>query len=217
MNITKNLMIKQLSRMPKTGDFDELNFRRGVNVLVGESSTGKTQWLKMLNFLMGDRDSNVSNAFESDLVEKYDSVKGVFILGDQEITLERNWKQSGNKGKIYIDGRAIRAEDFSMEFLSSLNIPTLYYPQGNPLSSRKWPELSWRSLLRHVYRKQSSWGDLADKQVPVEQHACILLFLGIAEYLFSPEYKQLVDKQKEIYTKEVRKEEFVNTLNVTSQ
>ena len=32
--ITKNFTIKQLKRFPKTGDFDELNFQLGVNVLV---------------------------------------------------------------------------------------------------------------------------------------------------------------------------------------
>lgn len=47
---TKTLIIKQLSRSPKTGDFDELNFEPGVNVLVGQPNTGKTQWLRMFNF-----------------------------------------------------------------------------------------------------------------------------------------------------------------------
>jgi hypothetical protein len=44
-----------------------------------------------------------------------------------------------------------------------------------------------------------------------------LLFLGIAEYLFSSEYEQLAQKQKEIYRRQVRKEEFVSTLNQISR
>jgi len=214
---TKTLIIKQLSRTPKTGDFDELNFEPGVNVLVGNPNTGKTQWLRMLNFLMGDRDSNPANAFDEDLVSKYDSIKGVFMIGDEEITLERNWKQSGNKGKVFIDGTSITADTFSSYLLPLLDIPTVHYPQGNPLSLRTWPELSWQSLLRHIYRRQKSWGELANKQPEVDQHACILLFLGIAEHLFSTEYEQLAEKQKEVYKQEVRKEEFVSTLNQISR
>lgn len=214
---TKTLIIKQLSRSPKTGDFDELNFEPGVNVLVGQPNTGKTQWLRMFNFLMGDRDSNPANAFHEDLVNKYDSVKGVFILGDEEITLERTWKQSGNKGKVFIDGVPITADNFSSYLLPRLNIPTVHYPQGNPLSYRTWPELSWQNLLRHIYRRQVSWGELVSKQPEIDQHACILLFLGIAEYLFSSEYEQLAEKQKEIYKQQVRKEEFVSTLNQISR
>lgn len=213
----KTLMIKQLSRLPKTGDFDELNFKPGVNVLVGESSTGKTQWLRMFSFLMGDRDSNPSNAFEEQLVNKYNSIRGIFTIDGEEVVLERHWKQPRNKGKIFINESPIKAEDFSSYFLSRLEIPILNYPQGNPLSPRTWPELSWRSLLRHIYRRQSSWSELADKQPEVEQHACILLFLGIAEYLFSSEYQKLAEKQKEIYKQEIRKEEFVGTLNQISR
>jgi energy-coupling factor transporter ATP-binding protein EcfA2 len=215
--ITKTLMIKKLLRSPKTGDFDELNFEPGVNVLVGAQNTGKTQWLRMLNFLMGDRDSNPANAFDQVLVDKYESVKGIFLIGEEELILERNWKKSGQRGKIFINGEPIIAENFSSHLLQLLNIPTLHYPQGNPLSSRTWPELSWRSLLRHIYRRQDSWGELVFKQPEVDQHACILLFLGIAEYLFSSDYEQLAGKQKEIYRQEVRKEEFIRTLNQISR
>jgi hypothetical protein len=214
---TKTLIIKQLSRSPKTGDSDELNFEPGVNVLVGQPNTGKTQWLRMFNFLMGDRDSNPANAFDENLVNKYDSVKGVFIVGDEEIILERRWKQAGNKGKVFVDGMPIPADNFSSYLLPRLEIPTVHYPQGNPLSLRTWPELSWQSLLRHIYRRQTSWGELVNKQPEVDQHACILLFLGIAEYLFSSEYEQLAEKQKEIYRQQVRKEEFVGTLNQISR
>lgn len=214
---TKTLIIKQLSRSPKTGDFDELNFEPGVNVLVGQPNTGKTQWLRMFNFLMGDRDSNPANAFDENLVNKYDSVKGVFIIGNEEIILERRWKQAGNKGKVFVDGMPIPADNFSSYLLPRLEIPTVHYPQGNPLSLRTWPELSWQSLLRHIYRRQTSWGELVNKQPEVDQHACILLFLGIAEYLFSSEYEQLAEKQKEIYRQQVRKEEFVGTLNQISR
>ncbi len=85
--ITKNFTIKQLKRFPKTGDFDELNFQLGVNVLVGEPSTGKTQWLQMFNFLMGAPEIK----FNETISDKYDSVEGIFVIGNEEIHLERKW------------------------------------------------------------------------------------------------------------------------------
>lgn len=215
--ITKTLIIKNLSRFPKTGSFDELTFEQGVNVLVGNHNTGKTQWLLMLNYLMGDSDGNPANAFHNDLVQKYDSISGIFLINGEEISLERRWKEPGMKGKVFINGEPISAKEFSSHLMSKLNIPLLHYPQGNPLSPRTWPELSWRSLLRHIYRNQKSWSEIISKQPEIEQHACLMLFLGIAEYLFSNTYEQLVSMQKEFYRKQVEKEQFMKTLNQISK
>lgn len=209
--ITKNFTIKQLRRFPKTGDFDELNFQLGVNVLVGEPSTGKTQWLQMLNFLMGAPEIK----FDETISSKYDSVEGIFVIGDEEIHLERKWKESGNKTKVFINGESVSAEEFSSSLLTRLNIPILNYPQSNPL--KNWISLSWRQLLRHIYRRQKSWGDLADKQPEIDQHACILMFLGIAEYLFSDKHELLAAQQKRINTLQVRKDQFVQTLTEISK
>jgi len=211
--ITKNFAIKQLRRFPKTGDFDELNFEFGVNILVGESSTGKTQWLQMLNYLMGSPEIK----FDEIIEKKYDSVEGVFVIGDEEIHLQRKWKESGSKTKVFVNGEAVSIDEFSTNFLTRLNISILNYPQSNPLSFNKWIALSWRQLLRHIYRRQKSWGDLADKQLEIDQHACILMFLGIAEYLFSDKHSQLVESQKRINSLQIRKDNYVKTLTKISK
>jgi hypothetical protein len=208
--ITKNFTIKQLKRFPKTGDFDELNFQLGVNVLVGEPSTGKTQWLQMFNFLMGAPEIK----FNETISDKYDSVEGIFVIGNEEIHLERKWKESGNKTKVFVNGESVSADEFSSNLLTRLNIPVLNYPQSNPLKT--WVSLSWRQLLRHIYRRQISWGDLADKQLEIDQHACILMFLGIAEYSFSDKRSQLVESQKMINSLQTRKENYLKTLTEIS-
>lgn len=209
--ITKNFAIKSLKRFPKTGDYDELNFEFGVNVLVGEPSTGKTQWLQMLNYLMG---SDIK--FDEIIQEKYDSVEGIFVIGDEEIHLERKWKESGSKTKVFVNKEAISQEELSGVFLTKLNFPVLNYPQSNPMSFNKWISLSWRRLLRHIYRRQKSWAELADKEFEIDQHACILMFLGIAEYLFSDKHSQLVESQKRINSLQTRKENYLKTLTEIS-
>lgn len=213
---TKNIMIKKLIRMPKFSEHDELEFRAGVNVIVGMPNTGKTKWLQMLDYLMGER-GKPEDSFGQDLVSKYDSVKGIFQIGDKEVSIERRWKERGMKGKVIINDEAIPVEDFSDYLLKELNIPILHFPQGNPYSERMWPVLGWRSLLRHMYRQRRFWSDIADKQVASEQHACMMLFLGIAEILFSEEYGELVAKRKRIFQLEAGKEQFLAMLDQVSK
>ena len=75
-----------------------------------------------------------------------------------------------------------------------------------PWDNAHGPNSGWRSLYRHMYRRQSFWGDIADRQPESEQHACILQFCGIAEKLFSEEYGRLIEKQKRIVELQAQKE-----------
>jgi hypothetical protein len=93
----------------------------------------------------------------------------------------------------------------------------LHYPQGDPHGHRTWPELSWRILLRHIYRRQWSWNDLADAQPTSDQHAALLQFLGVAEYLFSDEYGELVGQEKQVWELQATKEQFLSMLHEVSR
>ena len=188
----KTLVIRQLARFPQQGVEDELNFDVGVNVLAGPPNTGKTKWLKMLDYLMGDS-GTPENAFGEDMADKYESIRALFRIGEDEITVERRWHERGAKGKIFVDGEPYSTGDFSHYLLERLGIPILHFPQGNPYSERAWPELSWRTLLRHIYRQQGFWSDIANKQPKGDQHACLMMFLGLAEHIFSPEHGDLVE------------------------
>ena len=52
--MAKTLIIRELSRCPEHGSEDRLHLVPGVNLIVGAPNTGKTQWMKMLDFLLGD-------------------------------------------------------------------------------------------------------------------------------------------------------------------
>ena len=54
------------------------------------------------------------------------------------------------------------------------------------------------------------------QQPESEQHACILQFLGIAEYLFSDEYARLVDIRRHIVRSQADKDSFIETVNEIS-
>lgn len=212
---TKTFVIKELTRTTTDGDQESLEFKTGVNVLVGRPNTGKSKWLAMLDYLLGERGSP-EKAFGTDLAEKYTSVHAVIEIDGEEIVVERNWKKRGLKTKVVVDEEPIDLDDFSEFLLEKVKIPSLHYPKGNPFRGT-WPALSWRVLFRHVYRQQRFWSDFADKQPEVDQHACLMLFLGIAEYLYSEKYGELIQKRKKIFQLEAMKDEFQKILDEISK
>jgi hypothetical protein len=116
-----------------------LVLKKGVNLLVGEKNTGKTVWLRMLDYLMGD-DSQPQEAFGNDVAAKYDSISATLEIAAEQIILERRWKESGARTKVFVNGEAISAGDFSQYLLKRLNIPVTHFPKGSPFAERAWPD-----------------------------------------------------------------------------
>lgn len=211
----KFLMIKRLVRTPQFDTSDELILSPGVNVIVGRGNTGKTKWLQMLDYLMGDKD-DPNEAF-GDLANKYDTIKALISIDNDEFWVERRWKQHGAKGKVFIENDPRDTADYQRFLLERLRIPLVHFPKGNPYEERTWPELSWRVIFRHIYRQQRFWGDLADKQPESEQHASLMQFLGIAQHLFSEKSGNLVQKRKEIWKLQGAREQYLSMLDEISR
>lgn len=185
---------------------DSLSLDTGVNVIVGAKDTGKSGWLQTISFLLGDTDApDDALGF---VATKFDQATLELRVGAALLTVQRRWKEPGSKGKIFVNGRSVRASEFSDFILDELDIPRLQFPRGNPYSVASWAKLSWRMLFRHVYREERFWSDLADKQPDREQHACILLFLGIAEKLYPPELHVEIEKRKELANLVARRDQF---------
>lgn len=216
MSASHTLIIHELIRSPEAGPEDRLELCTGVNVLVGPPNTGKTKWLQMLDFLFGNDDTAL-DAFGDDIASKYVSVLARMTVSGEPWTVERCWDEGIPKSQVLLNEEAVSVKEFLRRLMSKLNIPILHYPQGNPYGSRSWPELGWRSLYRHIYRRQHLWGDIADRQPESEQHACIVQFSGLAEHLFSPEYGQLVEKEKKIIELRAQKEQFMSVLSQVSK
>ena len=216
--MSKNISIKEISRITKHGEIETLKFKKNVNLIVGEPNTGKTVWLKMLDYLLGDT-STVEDAFGSEapegenLTEKYISIIGRITINGEEFHLERNWHEKGKKTKIKINDDEIADGEFSSFLLNKLDIPILHYPKGNPYSEQTWPELSWRNLLRHIYRQERFWDDIADKQPEKDQFATISLILGFAQKLFPNEFGELIEKNKKKFRLEAQREQFKELLD----
>jgi predicted nucleic acid-binding Zn-ribbon protein len=201
------ISIRNVSRITDTGDEESLSFQNGVNVIVGPPNTGKSVWLTMIDFLLGDT-GNAQSSFGEELADKYCCISGTVRIGAHEYQLERRWKERGFAGSVLVDNEKYSADEFSDFLLDRLGFPILHFPKGDPYSPKRWPVLSWRSLLRHIYRQWRFWGDLADQQPHGDQLACLLMFLGVAELVYPKEYEQLVQKNKERLRLEAAKDEF---------
>jgi hypothetical protein len=212
----KTMIILNLARFPAKGSNDKLNFEPGVNVIVGPPNTGKTQWLKILDHLLGD-DSPANQTFAEEVFEKYEYAELTASIAGREFSIKRYWKDPALRSKIIIDGNQLSKADFYDEIQRLLDLPPVHYPQGDPYGSRTWPELGWRSLFRHIYRRQQFWTDLADLQPESEQHACIMQFLGIAKDLFSREYGELIQSGKKIQELKLKREHFLSMLQEISR
>lgn len=207
------LSIARLERRLATGNVEELVFKPGVNLVVGPPNTGKTKWLQTLDFLLGDPGENpFEEAEETGLAEKYEAAAVDLVLGDEVFRLERRWHEPGSKTKVFVGDTAMSAKEFQHWLMEHLGIPLLHFPKGNPMSGQTWPELSFRTLLRHIHRQQRFWTDFADKQPEAEQHACLLQFFGLAERIYTDDYGRLIQLQIKVERLKSRREQFNQTL-----
>jgi hypothetical protein len=215
-SINPSLWIREVIRFPENGPEDRLSFELGVNVLVGVPNTGKSKWLRMIDYLFAD-DNKPAEVFEEEITEKYHSLRATIVVAGEDWTIERNWKDTSLITKISLNGELMTLGSFTAKLLEALHIPIVHYPQGNPYGPRTWPQLGWRSLYRHMYRRQGFWNDLAERQPESEQHACILQFVGVAEILFSEQYGKLVGLEKKIQQLQSAREQFVAMLQEVSR
>jgi hypothetical protein len=208
------LSITSVDRRLATGNVETLAFQSGVNVFVGPPNTGKTKWLQTLDFLLGDTGANPYESADSEgLAEKYEAAAACLQIGDDAFRIERRWNEPGAKGKVFVDDEGMLARDFQHWLMEKLAIPVVNFPKGNPMSGQTWPELSFRSLLRHMYRQQRFWSGLVDLQPDAELHAGLLSFLGLADRVFSEDYGVLVKLRLEAQNLKARREQYSQTLN----
>ena len=207
------LRVVRIERRLSIGNVEELPFSPGVNLIIGPPNTGKTKWLQTLDFLLGDLGDNpFEGAEETGLAEKYDAAAATVSIGGETFRIERRWREAGAKTKVFVNDVPMLASEFQYWLMERLDIPLVNFPKGNPMSGQTWPTLSFRMLLRHIYRQQRFWGDIADRQPEGEQHACLLQFLGLAERIYAEEFGQLINLRMRIERLKARREQFSQTL-----
>ncbi|MCA8833311.1 coiled-coil domain-containing protein [Hymenobacter pini] len=217
--MSKTLLIRQLSRVDADGAEETLHFTEGVNVMVGPSNSGKTAWLAMLDFVLGDPGTaddgflRKEDAVGRKLATLYSELRAVIEIDEQAYVLERKWKEPNLVRKTVVDGVPMSTAEFSAFILEKLHIPTSRFVKGNPYTEGSVLDISFRMMLRHIFRQERFWSDLADSQFPYEQHAVLTQFLGLADKMLSSVDEKLLEKRRELSSAEIKRNQFLATLD----
>jgi hypothetical protein len=180
--LRRTVRFGQITRFQNVGEPERISFKPGVNLLVGAPNSGKSVWLQMLDFMLGDHIS-FGKRFSHEIEYKYSRIEAEVWINDQPHVMNRLCWPSAENASAMIDGRSVGARGIQRFIEKSLGIPQLFFPRGLG-TRRQWNELSWRMLMRHVYRQQRFWGDIADRLYADENTAVVLQFLGVAKDVF---------------------------------
>jgi hypothetical protein len=213
----RTLNILSVTRAREDGPDEEISLHPGMNLIIGRPNSGKSSWLKFIDYLLGSRKGDPSEALGEQLANKYSKAWAILELAGKSHRVERRWTVRGGKNRLWLDDLAITPDEFSDFFLEQLGAPVIRYPSGNPYADRSWPTLSWRTLMRHVYRREDQWVSLAPKQPEGAIHACMLEFAGLAQAVYPPALANYVEKRRLIGQLIARRENFVQILRQVTE
>lgn len=80
----RTMMIERVTRTPVSGVQETLEFDSGVNVIVGGPNAGKTKWLSVIDFVLGDT-GTPEDGLGSDVAAKYMSATVALRVSDSLI------------------------------------------------------------------------------------------------------------------------------------
>jgi hypothetical protein len=121
--MSARLIIEQIGRTTADGKIEAIKFKEGANAIVGPQNTGKSTWLRMLDFLMGESESAREN-FDEVIVQKYRAISALLRFGSEVVELERQWSEDGGRSQIRLNGDRLNADGVQECFLDRLGIPS---------------------------------------------------------------------------------------------
>ena len=181
LTLGRGLRIVKVRLVQNTGEVEEYDFSRAAaTVLKGPRNSSKTTTLKVINYCLGGRRS-IAQAVSAPVEEKYSAFFVTIAINGEVHELKRD-SAYGTRGRVLIDNDIdLSAEGLSEWLLPKLAWPALRIPQGtNPSTATSLTPLTFRSLLRHIYRREDSWTEFAFKEEEYLRRAAISLFLGFA-------------------------------------
>jgi hypothetical protein len=209
--MTRTLNLESIARFRHDGSLEQLQFDPGVNVILGGDNAGKTEWLRLVDYLLADSGSPSSALGE--VAKGYTGADLAILIDGRRHVISRMWDDDPGRGQLLIDDRRVDPIELSDFLLDSLGLPRLRFPKGRDLAQQQWPRLGWRTLLRQIYRREDSWSDLAHQQPDAEQFVVLATFLGISASTFPAEGQVLAERSKRRFDLVNRKAHFESMLD----
>jgi hypothetical protein len=154
----------------------------------------------MIDFCLGDRDP-AANALGAAVASSYLALELTISTRGRQHRLHRALsREAGPLTRIVIDENLqLSPREFDAWLLEELGWPSLMIPLGrDPQAATNLTPLTFRSLLRHIYRKENSWLDFASREEEFLRQAVISFFLGLAESRYSGEDYRFGEARREV-------------------
>ncbi|CAH0122773.1 hypothetical protein PAE9249_05364 [Paenibacillus sp. CECT 9249] len=159
----------RINKLIVEGDFYKRTFPfdRGLNIISGDSYSGKSLVLKLIDYCLGDKEKINLNV-QKELGQFCDYVFLELEIMGKTFTLKRELKQNTSKIHIYYAGaqeipsfipKTIDYQDLSRFILDLLEIPEFKRIKNKAHDTTKTTEsISFRDILRFVYINQHELG-----------------------------------------------------------
>jgi len=199
VRLGRGLRFLSLRMIQKTGEVEQFSFSNGAfTLLTGPRNSSKTTTLKIIDYCLGDRDG-VAEALGAAVEEKYQEVRLALTIDSATHTLTRTFT-FGQRGRVNVDNDlSLQANELSDWLLQKLGWPQLFIPLGlNPATAAQLVPLTFRTLLRHIYRREDSWTEFANKEQEYLRRAVISMFLGFAPQRYETAEYDLGRAQREL-------------------
>jgi len=158
----------------------------------------------MIDFCFGDSDP-AERALGRDVVVNYQGIRLRLSINNQVHTIDRALTQSfGPLTRLVIDERQqFEPRSFSDWIMEELGWPLLEIPRGrHPRFATETVPLTFRTLLRHIYRRENSWYEFASREEEFHRRAVVAFHLGLAESRYSNEEFRVAEAQRKVRTVE---------------
>ncbi|MEV4660125.1 hypothetical protein [Micromonospora sp. NPDC049301] len=183
----------------RTGELERFDLSQSaMTILTGPRNSSKTTTLKVIDYCLGGRGS-VAEDLGAPIDEKYAALSIQIAINGQPHWLTREFG-FGQRGVVQIDDdTAVPVVQMSDWLLGKLGWPRLTIPLGrNAGTATQQTPLSFRSALRHIYRREDSWTEFASKEQEYLRRAVVSLFLGFAPQRYETTEYELGRAQRQL-------------------
>ncbi|GGV48095.1 hypothetical protein GCM10010495_77390 [Kitasatospora herbaricolor] len=174
------LRIEAITLVHASGEMDKYTFNTaGLNIVQGIRNSSKTTTLNAIDYCLGNR-SSPADALKAAVADEYTEILADLTINGDPTEIRRSLEH-GRQNKVVVNGNEFPVAEFSGRILRALRWPDLSIPKGiHAASATELVPLSFRSVLRHIYRNEDSWTKFADKEQEFHRRAVISFLLGFA-------------------------------------
>ncbi|WP_329251820.1 hypothetical protein OG417_07825 [Actinoallomurus sp. NBC_01490] len=196
--LTRTLRLSNLSLVRRDGEVEDIIFDPYFTLIRGGRNSGKTTLLRWIDYILGASQSRLPvERFGSSVVSSYiyGSLR-LSIVDPREDEPEEHeilraledLPDLPRQSRVQVDGEELTLPKLASRLMEFLDWPTLRIPKGrNARRATELVTLSFRNMLRHLYRREDSWQVFASKEEEYHRKAVLAFFLGFAESLYSGE------------------------------